>query len=168
MTSTFTLATMPSTRSSTASIIRSGTGRQVVCLLQSHSLLWHPARFGSLVCLYKRRTNLTIGSRHSQVENWDHMERFWQRCIFEHLRCEPEEHYFCLVPFPPLIMSSHAMSLDPPLCAMAHVAGSILCETCIISIETLYHILAHPSLAHILLLLASSVLKPPTCIISRV
>eukprot|EP00961_Rhodomonas_salina_P253739 3429253-Rhodomonas_salina.1 len=25
------------------------------------------------------------------------MERFWQRCIFKYLRCEPEEHYFCLV-----------------------------------------------------------------------
>jgi actin-related protein 3 len=25
------------------------------------------------------------------------MERFWQRCIFQSLRCEPEEHYFCLV-----------------------------------------------------------------------
>ena len=35
--------------------------------------------------------------RIEQVENWDHMERFWQRCIFKHLRCEPEEHYFCLV-----------------------------------------------------------------------
>ena len=32
-----------------------------------------------------------------QIENWDHMERFWQRCIFKHLRCAPEEHFFCLV-----------------------------------------------------------------------
>mmetsp|Transcript_28381 Transcript_28381/g.66329 ORF Transcript_28381/g.66329 Transcript_28381/m.66329 type:complete len:419 (-) Transcript_28381:120-1376(-) len=39
--------------------------------------------------------------RHGQVENWDHMERFWQRCIFQHLRCEPEEHMFCLTE-PPL------------------------------------------------------------------
>mmetsp|Transcript_44853 Transcript_44853/g.105201 ORF Transcript_44853/g.105201 Transcript_44853/m.105201 type:complete len:416 (+) Transcript_44853:199-1446(+) len=39
--------------------------------------------------------------RHGQVENWDHMERFWQRCIFKYLRCEPEEHYFCLTE-PPL------------------------------------------------------------------
>ena len=39
--------------------------------------------------------------RHGQVENWDHMERFWQQCIFKYLRCEPEEHYFCLTE-PPL------------------------------------------------------------------
>jgi len=39
--------------------------------------------------------------RHGQVDNWDHMERFWQRCIFEYLRCEPEDHYFLLTE-PPL------------------------------------------------------------------
>lgn len=34
--------------------------------------------------------------RHGQIDNWDHMERYWQRCIFEYLRCEPEEHCFLL------------------------------------------------------------------------
>jgi actin-related protein len=24
------------------------------------------------------------------------MERFWQHCMFKYLRCEPEEHCFCL------------------------------------------------------------------------
>jgi len=39
--------------------------------------------------------------RHGQVENWDHMERFWEQAIFKYLRCEPEDHYFLLTE-PPL------------------------------------------------------------------
>mmetsp|Transcript_4053 Transcript_4053/g.14161 ORF Transcript_4053/g.14161 Transcript_4053/m.14161 type:complete len:420 (-) Transcript_4053:47-1306(-) len=39
--------------------------------------------------------------RHGQIENWDHMERFWQHNIFKYLRCDPEEHYFLLTE-PPL------------------------------------------------------------------
>ena len=31
--------------------------------------------------------------RHGMVENWDNMERLWQRCMFKYLRCEPEEHH---------------------------------------------------------------------------
>jgi actin-related protein 3 len=39
--------------------------------------------------------------KHGQIENWSHMERFWQHCIFRYLRCEPEDHYFLLTE-PPL------------------------------------------------------------------
>ncbi|KAJ3413631.1 Actin- protein 3 [Chytridiales sp. JEL 0842] len=39
--------------------------------------------------------------RHGQVENWDHMEKFHQACIFQYLRCEPEDHTFLLTE-PPL------------------------------------------------------------------
>ncbi|RVD84876.1 uncharacterized protein DFL_003213 [Arthrobotrys flagrans] len=39
--------------------------------------------------------------RHGQIENWDHMERFWQSSIFKYLRVEPEDHYFLLTE-PPL------------------------------------------------------------------
>jgi len=39
--------------------------------------------------------------RHGQVENWTHMEYFWEHCIFKYLRCEPEDHYFLLTE-PPL------------------------------------------------------------------
>nr|CAG8524353.1 1257_t:CDS:2 [Entrophospora candida] len=35
--------------------------------------------------------------RHGQIENWDHMERFWEQSIFKYLRCEPEDHYFLLI-----------------------------------------------------------------------
>ncbi|RWA11750.1 hypothetical protein EKO27_g3357 [Xylaria grammica] len=39
--------------------------------------------------------------RHGQVENWDHMERFWSNSIFKYLRVEPEDHHFLLTE-PPL------------------------------------------------------------------
>ena len=39
--------------------------------------------------------------RHGLIDNWDNMERMWQRCMFEYLRCEPEEH-FVLLTEPPL------------------------------------------------------------------
>lgn len=39
--------------------------------------------------------------RQGIVENWDNMERMWQRCIFKYLKCEPEDHYFLLTE-PPL------------------------------------------------------------------
>ncbi|CAN6610038.1 actin-related protein 3 [Trichomonascus vanleenenianus] len=39
--------------------------------------------------------------RHGQIENWDHMERFWENSIFKYLRCEPEDHHFLLTE-PPL------------------------------------------------------------------
>ncbi|CAM8919247.1 unnamed protein product [Rhodiola kirilowii] len=35
-----------------------------------------------------------------RVDNWDAMERFWQQCIFEYLRCDPEDHYFLLTESP--------------------------------------------------------------------
>eukprot|EP01132_Coremiostelium_polycephalum_P002606 gene2606-3231_t len=34
--------------------------------------------------------------KHGQVENWTHMEQYWEHCIFKYLRCEPEDHYFLL------------------------------------------------------------------------
>ncbi|KAJ1672032.1 Arp2/3 complex subunit, actin nucleation center, partial [Spiromyces aspiralis] len=39
--------------------------------------------------------------RHGQIDNWDHMERYWEQSIFKYLRCEPEDHYFLLTE-PPL------------------------------------------------------------------
>lgn len=39
--------------------------------------------------------------KHGIVENWDNMEKYWQRCIFQYLRADPEEHY-CLLTEPPL------------------------------------------------------------------
>jgi len=39
--------------------------------------------------------------RKGQVDNWGQMERLWAHCIFKYLRCDPEDHYFCLTE-PPL------------------------------------------------------------------
>ncbi|KAH6567001.1 hypothetical protein BASA62_006381 [Batrachochytrium salamandrivorans] len=39
--------------------------------------------------------------RHGQVDNWDQMEKFHQACLFQYLRCEPEDHCFLLTE-PPL------------------------------------------------------------------
>ncbi|CAL9185939.1 unnamed protein product, partial [Musa hybrid cultivar] len=44
--------------------------------------------------------NLSYPIRNGQVENWDAMERFWQQCIFNYLRCDPEDHYFLLTESP--------------------------------------------------------------------
>lgn len=44
---------------------------------------------------------LSYPVRHGQVENWDHMERFYQQCFYKYLRCDPEDH-FCLLTEPPL------------------------------------------------------------------
>jgi len=43
--------------------------------------------------------------RHGQVDNWTHMERFWEHCIFKYLRAEPEDHYFLLVRFKTLLIT---------------------------------------------------------------
>ncbi|EGV64898.1 Arp2/3 complex subunit, actin nucleation center [Yamadazyma tenuis] len=45
--------------------------------------------------------SLSYPVKHGQIENWDHMERFWENSIFKYLRCEPEDHYF-LMTEPPL------------------------------------------------------------------
>ncbi|KAG6374464.1 actin actin-like protein [Boletus reticuloceps] len=39
--------------------------------------------------------------RHGMIDNWDHMERYWEQTIFKYLRAEPEDHYFLLTE-PPL------------------------------------------------------------------
>jgi actin-related protein 3 len=45
--------------------------------------------------------NLDYPVRHGIVANWDNMEKYWQRCIYQYLSCDPEEHYFLLTE-PPL------------------------------------------------------------------
>ncbi|KAL6940547.1 Actin-related protein 3 [Hanseniaspora vineae] len=45
--------------------------------------------------------SLSYPIRHGQIENWDHMERFWENSIFKYLRTEPEDHCFLLTE-PPL------------------------------------------------------------------
>ncbi|XP_074334302.1 actin-related protein 3-like isoform X2 [Apium graveolens] len=44
--------------------------------------------------------NLSYPIKYGQVDNWDAMERYWQQCIFNYLRCDPEDHYFLLTESP--------------------------------------------------------------------
>jgi actin-related protein 3 len=45
--------------------------------------------------------NIDAPIRHGIVENWDNMEKYWQRCIYQYLKADPEEHYMLLTE-PPL------------------------------------------------------------------
>jgi actin-related protein 3 len=49
------------------------------------------------------RLNYNVNSpiEHGIVENWDNMEKYWQRCIYQYLQADPEEH-FMLLTEPPL------------------------------------------------------------------
>ena len=42
---------------------------------------------------------LSYPVRHGQIDNWTHMEQFWEQTIFKYLRADPEDHYFLLVCF---------------------------------------------------------------------
>ena len=45
--------------------------------------------------------NVDYPIRHGIVSDWDNMEKYWQRCIYQYLSCDPEDHYFLLTE-PPL------------------------------------------------------------------
>jgi len=45
--------------------------------------------------------NVDYPIRHGIVANWDNMEKYWARCIYQYLSCDPEEHMFLLTE-PPL------------------------------------------------------------------
>lgn len=55
--------------------------------------------------------------RHGMIDNWDHMERYWEQTIFKYLRAEPEDHYFLLASdggFQELILVLYLVSLCRP------------------------------------------------------
>lgn len=45
--------------------------------------------------------NIDYPIRHGIIDNWDNMEKYWQRCIYQYMSADPEEHYFLLTE-PPL------------------------------------------------------------------
>lgn len=49
----------------------------------------------------RRNYSIHYPIRHGIIDNWDHMEKFWHRCIFQYLRGDPEQHYVLLTE-PPL------------------------------------------------------------------
>lgn len=44
----------------------------------------------------KRQYIINNPIRHGLIENWNVMEKLWQRCLYQKLRCEPEEHFIML------------------------------------------------------------------------
>lgn len=40
--------------------------------------------------------NVDYPIREGIVSNWDNMEKYWSRCIYQYLTCDPEEHYTIL------------------------------------------------------------------------
>jgi len=50
-----------------------------------------------------KRLNYTVSNclEHGIIEDWDNIEKYWQRCLFQYMRCDPEEHYILLTE-PPL------------------------------------------------------------------
>ena len=75
--------------------------------------------------LLNRTYSLHNPIKHGMIDNWDHMERFWEQSIFKYLRAEPEDHYVLLVraslrhprcqPIS-LTRAVAASSLPPPSC----------------------------------------------------
>jgi len=56
---------------------------------------------GNEAMIPRANYNLDYPIRHGVIENWDNMEKYWQRCIYQYLCCDPEDHYFLLTE-PPL------------------------------------------------------------------
>jgi actin-related protein 3 len=44
----------------------------------------------------RRNYSIDYPIRQGIVDNWDNMEKFWHRCIFQYLRADPENHYMLL------------------------------------------------------------------------
>jgi len=40
--------------------------------------------------------NVDYPIRHGIVSNWDNMEKYWQRCLYQYLNADPEEHMILL------------------------------------------------------------------------
>lgn len=51
---------------------------------------------GAEAAVKRENYNVDYPIRHGIVENWDNMERYWQRCIYQYLSADPEEHMMML------------------------------------------------------------------------
>jgi len=56
---------------------------------------------GAEASVKRENYNVDYPIRHGIVDNWDNMEKYWSRCIYQYLCCDPEEHYMLLTE-PPL------------------------------------------------------------------
>lgn len=51
---------------------------------------------GAEAAIKRDNYNLDYPIRHGIVDNWDNMEKYWSRCLYQYLCCDPEEHYTLL------------------------------------------------------------------------
>jgi actin-related protein 3 len=51
---------------------------------------------GDEAMAHSRSHHLSYLLKGGQVQNWEGMEKFWHKAIYQNLRCEPEEHRFIL------------------------------------------------------------------------
>ena len=56
---------------------------------------------GEEATVKRQNYNVDYPIRHGIIDNWDNMEKYWQRCIYQYMCCDPEEHYMLLTE-PPL------------------------------------------------------------------
>ncbi len=60
---------------------------------------------GAEASVKRENYNVDYPIRHGIIDNWDNMEKYWSRCIYQYLCCDPEEHYMLLVSFPLFALS---------------------------------------------------------------
>lgn len=59
------------------------------------------------------------------VKDWELMEKFWHRSIFDYLRCEPEDHVFILTE-PPMNPPENRERIAEIMFETFNVAGTCL------------------------------------------
>jgi actin-related protein 3 len=52
---------------------------------------------GDEAIAHSKSYQLNYPIRQGLIENWTSMEKLWQRCFYDYLRVEPEDHYVLLV-----------------------------------------------------------------------
>lgn len=103
---------------------------------------------------HKHNYSLNYPISHGLIENWNNMERLWQRCIFKHMRCEPEEHYFLLTE-PPMNPPENREYTAEVMFETFNVPGLYIAVQAVLALAASYTSLQHttdtpldPSMMH--------------------
>ena len=81
---------------------------------------------------------------HGLIENWDNMEKIWQRCIFKYLRAEPEDHYMLLTE-PPLNTPENREYTAEVMFETFNVPGLYIAVQAILALAASWTAQANPS-----------------------
>ena len=71
------------------------------------------------------------------VEDWDLMERYMSRCIYKHMRADPEEHYFMLTE-PPLNTPENREYLAEMMFESFNVPGMYIAVQAVLALASLW------------------------------